>query len=391
MSKSQARPLFEAQIVRGAIDRRVPKARSARAAAQSRHVRGAGHRRADHGARHPGAARPRRGTRQLHRRRSRSGCGSPCCSRTSPRPWPKGAARRRPRRCAGRAATCWPRNSRTRLSAWRSRPVPAITLRKGDLVVVAAGDVIPCDGDVIEGVASVDESVITGESAPVIRESGGDRSAVTGGTRSPLRLAGDARQRQSGRDVPGSHDRAGRGRQATEDAERDRAQHPARRADADLPGHHRDAAAVFALQRARRGRGHAHHRHRPERAAGLPDPDHHRRAAVGDRHRGHGPADPGQRDRHVGSRGRSGRRRGRAAARQDRHHHARQPPGHRVRPGTRRNARARWPTPRSSRRSRTRRPRDAASWCSPRNVTACASATFTRSERRSFRSARRPA
>jgi K+-transporting ATPase ATPase B chain len=61
--------------------------------------------------------------------------------------------------------------------------VPAHTLRKGDHVVVAAGDVIPCDGDVIEGVASVDESVITGESAPVIRESGGDRSAVTGGTR----------------------------------------------------------------------------------------------------------------------------------------------------------------------------------------------------------------
>jgi K+-transporting ATPase ATPase B chain len=63
------------------------------------------------------------------------------------------------------------------------RAVPASTLRKGDFVVVAAGDVIPCDGEVIEGVASVDESVITGESAPVIRESGGDRSAVTGGTR----------------------------------------------------------------------------------------------------------------------------------------------------------------------------------------------------------------
>jgi K+-transporting ATPase ATPase B chain len=61
--------------------------------------------------------------------------------------------------------------------------VPAFSLRKGDHVIVAAGDVIPCDADVIEGVASVDESVITGESAPVIRESGGDRSAVTGGTR----------------------------------------------------------------------------------------------------------------------------------------------------------------------------------------------------------------
>jgi potassium-transporting ATPase ATP-binding subunit len=61
--------------------------------------------------------------------------------------------------------------------------VPAATLRKGDVVVVRAGEFIPADGEIVEGVASVDESAITGESAPVIRESGGDRSAVTGGTR----------------------------------------------------------------------------------------------------------------------------------------------------------------------------------------------------------------
>jgi K+-transporting ATPase ATPase B chain len=61
--------------------------------------------------------------------------------------------------------------------------VPASRLRAGDLVICAAGDIIPGDGEVIEGIATVDESVITGESAPVIRESGGDRSAVTGGTR----------------------------------------------------------------------------------------------------------------------------------------------------------------------------------------------------------------
>src|SRR5690349_2803870 len=61
--------------------------------------------------------------------------------------------------------------------------VPSSRLRSGDIVVVKAGDLIPGDGEVIEGVASVDESAITGESAPVIRESGGDRSAVTGGTR----------------------------------------------------------------------------------------------------------------------------------------------------------------------------------------------------------------
>jgi K+-transporting ATPase ATPase B chain len=61
--------------------------------------------------------------------------------------------------------------------------VPSSKLRSGDVVVVSAGEFIPGDGEVIEGVASVDESAITGESAPVIRESGGDRSAVTGGTR----------------------------------------------------------------------------------------------------------------------------------------------------------------------------------------------------------------
>ena len=66
-------------------------------------------------------------------------------------------------------------------SEWQIRP--ASELRKGDIVLVAAGEFIPADGEVIEGVASVDESAITGESAPVIRESGGDFSAVTGGTR----------------------------------------------------------------------------------------------------------------------------------------------------------------------------------------------------------------
>jgi len=66
-------------------------------------------------------------------------------------------------------------------STWHT--VPATELRKGDVVLVDAGEFIPADGDVIEGVATVDESAITGESAPVIRESGGDFSAVTGGTR----------------------------------------------------------------------------------------------------------------------------------------------------------------------------------------------------------------
>src|SRR5690349_13868850 len=70
-----------------------------------------------------------------------------------------------------------------RLNGSRQEIVAATQLRSGDVVRVEAGEIIPGDGDVIEGIASVDESAITGESAPVIRESGGDRSAVTGGTK----------------------------------------------------------------------------------------------------------------------------------------------------------------------------------------------------------------
>ncbi|MEV0578845.1 potassium-transporting ATPase subunit KdpB [Streptomyces sp. NPDC050392] len=70
-----------------------------------------------------------------------------------------------------------------RITGTHEERVPGAELRIGDLVVCEAGDIIPGDGDVVEGVASVDESAITGESAPVIRESGGDRSAVTGGTK----------------------------------------------------------------------------------------------------------------------------------------------------------------------------------------------------------------
>jgi K+-transporting ATPase ATPase B chain len=73
--------------------------------------------------------------------------------------------------------------ARRLLSSGKEEQVPASALRKGDVVLCEPGDLIPGDGEVIEGIASVDESVITGESAPVIRESGGDRSAVTGGTK----------------------------------------------------------------------------------------------------------------------------------------------------------------------------------------------------------------
>src|SRR5262245_48511946 len=91
----------------------------------------------------------------------------------------------------GKAQAASLRKSRTQVAARRltdraarqTTDVPAADLRVGDHVLVLAGDVIPADGEVVEGVASVDESAVTGESAPVVRESGGDRSAVTGGTR----------------------------------------------------------------------------------------------------------------------------------------------------------------------------------------------------------------
>ncbi len=89
----------------------------------------------------------------------------------------------------GRAQAASLRKARTEtvarrlLDDGREEQVSGTELRLGDRVVVEAGETIPGDGDVVEGVASVDESAITGESAPVIRESGGDRSAVTGGTK----------------------------------------------------------------------------------------------------------------------------------------------------------------------------------------------------------------
>ena len=111
--------------------------------------------------------------------RSRCGYGLRCCSRISRKRWPKGR---------GKAQAETLRKARAETDAQdcaqTERPrFPSSKLRAGDVVLVAAGEFVPGDGEVIEGVASVDESAITGESAPVIRESGGDRSAVTGGTR----------------------------------------------------------------------------------------------------------------------------------------------------------------------------------------------------------------
>jgi potassium-transporting ATPase ATP-binding subunit len=95
--------------------------------------------------------------------------------------------------------------------------VPGTSLKVGDVVVVEAGDIVPSDGEVIEGVASVNEAAITGESAPVIRESGGDRCAVTGGTQVLSRLDRGAHHRRGRLDFPRPHDQPGRGRRTAED------------------------------------------------------------------------------------------------------------------------------------------------------------------------------
>ncbi len=153
-----------------------------------------------------------------------------------------------------------------------------------------------------------------------------------------FRLDRRALHGRSGRDLPRSHDRHGRKREAAQDAERDRARDPARRADARVPARHRHAAAVFALQREGRQCRRAGLDHRAGRAAGLPDSDHDRRAAVGHRRGGHEPHARRECPRDVGARGRGGGRRRRPAARQDGHDYARQSAGEHLRAGARRDS-----------------------------------------------------
>ncbi len=194
-------------------------------------------------------------------------------------------------------------------------------LRAGDVIYVEAGHYIAGDGEVIEGVASVDESAITGESAPVIREAGGDRSAVTGGTKVlsdwiKVKITSNPGETFLDRMialVEGAH--------AAEDAERDRAQHSALRPDDHLPAG-RGHAAAFAIYSKRAADGLC-----AGVAAGLPHSHDHRRAALGHRHRRHGPAGAVQRAGHERARRGSRGRREHAAARQDRNHHAGQSPG----------------------------------------------------------------
>ena len=222
------------------------------------------------------------------------------------------------------------------------KTVEAGALKRDDLVLVQANDIIPADGEVVEGVASVNESAVTGESAPVLREAGGDFSSVTGGTRV---LSDWLVVRVTSREGEGFLDRM---IALVEGAKRARTPNEIALsillammtivfllATATL-------SAVLALRGRERGPGLGRDRHGARRAARLPDPDDDRRTALGDRHRGHGPHGARERDRDFRPRRRSRGRRRRAAARQDRHDHARRPARDRVSPGAaHRRARAR--------------------------------------------------
>ena len=259
----------------------------------------------------------------------------------------------------------------------------ASELAKGDVVVVEAGRADPGRRDRDRGDRvgrRVGDHRRVGARDPRVR-----RRPQRRHRRHPRALGPDRRRDHAGarRLVSGSDDRAGRRRRAAQDAERDRAQHPARGADPDLHDRRRDAAAVRALL------AHRDLRHDPDLAAGRADPDHDRRAAVGDRDRRHRPARAPQRACALRARGRGIGRRRRAAARQDRHDHDRQPA--RVASSSRCRAcpRPSSPRSRSSRRSPTRRPRAARSSCS-QSSTGSASTTWPSSTRRSSRSRRRP-
>ena len=188
----------------------------------------------------------------------------------------------------------------------RIERVSSSKLRAGDIVAVAAGEGIPGDGEVIEGIATVDESVITGESAPVIRESGGDRSAVTGGTRVlsdrvKIRITSNPGETFLDRMIA-----------LVEGAERQKTPNEIALniMIAGLTIIFLFAVATLVpfagLQRQLGGRRHGADDRGLRGAARLPDSDDDRRPAVSDRHRRHGPRDAAQRpgDERQGGRSR---------------------------------------------------------------------------------------
>ena len=239
-------------------------------------------------------------------------------------------------------------------------------------MIVEAGEVIPGDGDVIEGIASVDESAITGESAPVIRESGGDRSAVTGGTKVlsdwiKVRITSNPGETFLDRMIA-----------LVEGAQRQKTPNEIALNIVIAGLTLVFLLAVVTLQPlaiysvAASGTGTAPTVTVlisllvcliPTTIGGL-------LSAIGIA--GMDRVDAAQRARHERQGGGGGGRRQYAAAGQDRHHHARQPPGRGVPAVGRRERRANWPTPRSFPAWPTRRRRAARSWCWPSRSTTSA-------------------
>ena len=170
--------------------------------------------------------------------------------------------------------------------------------------MVTAGELIPGDGEIVEGIASVDESAITGESAPVIRESGGDRSAVTGGTKVLSDWIKVRITAEPGRVLPRPDDpRWSRAPSARRRRTRSRCRSCSSKFTIIF------LIVCVALQPFAIYAGSRVQRRRADRAVRLPDPDDDRRAAVGDRDRRDGPAGAAQRARDERPRRRGGRRR----------------------------------------------------------------------------------
>ena len=254
--------------------------------------------------------------------------------------------------------------------------VPASKLRAQDVVICEAGDIIPGDGEVIEGIATVDESVITGESAPVIRESGGDRSAVTGGTKVlsdqvKIRITSNPGETFLDRMIA-----------LVEGAERQKTPNEIALNILIAGLTLIFLLAVVTLQPfsayavTPAGSGRDSQRGRAGFAARLPDSHHHRRLAFRHRHRRHGSRDAAQRAGDERKGGGGCRRCQYAAPRQDRHHHPGQSPGGGIRSRRRSQRSANWPMRRNSPVWPTKLRKAARLWCSPSKRTACAGARF---------------
>ena len=263
-----------------------------------------------------GLARPRAAS--VSRSRSPPGSGSRSSSRPTPRPWPRHAGVPRPPPCVGPDRRRRPPPP-TRRHARGRRLVRAAQGRRHRRQRAGGhprrrrrhrGRGLRQRVGHHRGVGTRAQGAR--DRHPQLR----DRRHHPG--QRPARGVGHGRSR---RDLPGPHDRARRGRQATADAQRDRPGHPPGGPDHRLPDGHRHAAALRPLRRCRGQHGGPHG---PPR---LPHPDDHRRPALGHRHRRHGPRGALQRAGHERSRRRGLRRRRRHPPRQDGHHHLRQPPG----------------------------------------------------------------